>query len=164
MLLCLVSCVETQKKQQPSDKSVPDVVLKTFQENNPDAQDAEWTTEGDYFEVEFEYNGIEKEIEYDSTGQVICIETVIETEMLMPAITAYIIENHEGYEIDEVEMLEKPSGVFYEVAIEKDSTEVELIFDEEGNFLEIEEDIDDDHETDTDNDPDDDHDDDHDDD
>ena len=147
-ILIITGTVACKKDQVNANQSaVSSNLEETFRKQNPEAKEVEWSKEGEYFEVEFEADGIEKEIVYDAEGNIIETETAIAVSELSSTITTYISENYNGYNIEEAEKVENSKGVFYEVELENNDTEVELLFDNSGNFVEEEiEDEDDDEE------------------
>lgn len=114
---------------------VPDAVMSAFNSAHPDARDVEWEKEGEYYEVEFEEGRVEMEIVYDIEGNVIETEIEIDVSDLPDAIVKYINDNYSDYKIDEAEKIENGEGVLYEVEIEYKRSELELMFDGNGNFL-----------------------------
>jgi uncharacterized membrane protein YkoI len=118
--------------------NVPDALKEKLSKEHPNSKDVEWEKEGDNYEAEFEEDGIEISIIYDSEGNLIAKEVEIEIKDLPEPITNYILENYIGYDIEEAEKIENNDGVYYEVEIENGDKEIELLFDSEGNFIEEE--------------------------
>ena len=68
------------------------------------------------------------------------LETVTELEIseLPAAVVNYINENYAGFEIEEAESVDANGSTTFEVEIEgSNDQELELIFDADGNFLQI---------------------------
>lgn len=118
--------------------AVPDAVVKTFTQNNPDAGKVKWEKEGENYNAEFKVKDVEKEISCDALGNLISTETKMKTENLLSNIREYITSNYQGYEIEEADLLETKDGIFYKVEIEKGKEEIDLIFDKSGNFVKTE--------------------------
>jgi hypothetical protein len=126
------SCSQT-KSDKPDNLNSAEA---SFKADYPDVKDYEWEDDGEYKEVEFEYEGMEISILYDKDGNFIQKEIEIAISELPEAITTYITENYPDAEVEEAETLESKEGSFYEVGIENDNDEeIELIFDANGNFV-----------------------------
>lgn len=138
----ITSCSKDSDELKSSD--IPKAVEENFNNEYPNSQNAEWEKEGDYYEVEFETGGVEKTVVYDKNGSVISTEIEIAISKLPATITNYINKNHSDYTIEEAEREENKEGIFYEVELEKEDDEIELIFNSEGKFINAEQEDDDD--------------------
>ena len=67
----LTSCGDADNKVP---ESIPANVLQQFNQAYPGATDVEWEVEDDTFEVEFDFNGEEMEINYDREGNVVDLD------------------------------------------------------------------------------------------
>ena len=146
--------VETLPVADEGSLQVPQAVLASFQSAYPNITDAKWEMEGDQYEVEYEEDGVEKEIIYHEGGNVVATETQIDKSELMASITDYISENYPDHMIQEAEAEENTEGKFYNVELSADKVELEVRFDSDGNFIGEEKDgtdTDDDDEDDGDN-------------
>ena len=136
LLILLMSSAIWISCSQETD--VPASVISTFNNQYPDATEVEWEQDNDGFEVEFEVNEIEREITYDRMGNI--VESSIEvSENELPANTiAYLNQNYPGYRVDDADEETNGDGIaVFEVEIEHENKEIELLFDIEGNFIEI---------------------------
>jgi hypothetical protein len=140
-LFALSSCSKVNSEDEPS--SIPNEVTQSFKTTYPNQTDVEWESEGDYFESEFEVNGKEKSVVFDKEGNIVLTETEINTSELPAAVIQYLANNYSTVDIEEAEKIESSEGLRYEVVIEIDDDEAELIFDGQGNFIELEQDEDD---------------------
>lgn len=124
---------------------LPSQVVDDFDTRHANSTGVQWEREGNFYEAEFTENGVEKEIVYDLDGNWVQTECEISTDDIPEAAVAYINENYAGASIDEAETIMRAEGDFVEVEIDDNGTERELLFDEDGNFVEevIEEDDDD---------------------
>jgi hypothetical protein len=151
VFLLLVACSGESSDPTNYSQDIPKAALTKFETTFPKAKDVKWEKEGEYFVAEFTENGLEKEVIYDSEGNLVATETEIKISEIPSKIIDYVNENYIGAEIEEAEKIESVDGNFFEVEIEYNDSEVELLFDESGNFLRREEDeaeIDDDDEDD----------------
>lgn len=120
---------------ETSVEEVPDNILNAFNNEYPNAMEVEWEKEGDEYEVEFEIDEVEREITYDMQANI--VETGIDvSEDELPANTlTYISENYAGYEIDDADEVENGDMSYFEVEIENDQQEIELLFNLQGDFV-----------------------------
>lgn len=133
LILFLASCAKYSGKL--NHKSIPEPVRKSFAAEFPDTEDIEWEKEGEHYEAEYEEKGVEKTVILDANGKIIATTTEISVDDLPRAIVDYVNNNYSGHAIDEAERGENEEGSFFEVEIEKDDLEIELMFDKEGNFM-----------------------------
>lgn len=140
LVLILISCALVISCSTNTKDSNEQVLKKSLEEDfkasNPDAKNISWEVEGDYKEVEYTENGIEKSILYDAEGKIIESEIEIEAEQLGETILTYIEENYPEAEIEEAEKVKNADGIFYEVEIEtEDDQEIELLFSKDGSYI-----------------------------
>ena len=138
MILFFNSC----EKNIIKSGTVPNTIKSAFQSEHQSAKQVEWMKEGENFEVEYKENGLEKSILYDAQGNILETETEIIVSELLPAITDYIRQNYSDYKIEEASKEESQESTFFELEIEGNNQEIEVLFDSNGKFIEqkIEED------------------------
>lgn len=149
-----------QKEIEMAVSELPEVITTYITENYPKAEVEEAETleskEGNFFEVEIENeNDEEVELIFDSDGnflkEIIELEdeskeddnegeeeneVEIEISALPQTVTDYINQNYANHTILEAEQETTEEGVFYEVELQTpEGSELDLIFDSEGNFL-----------------------------
>ena len=152
LLLILIAVLSSCNNSETANKTemVPqERTEKSFEISNPNAKDVSWEKDGEFVEVEFTENGIEKSILYNSEGNVVESETEIDVDQLPEAILLFIADNYPEAEIEEAETLENTEGSFFEVEIENQNEgETELLFSADGVFVKevLEHDDDDEHE------------------
>ncbi len=143
---------------------LPEIITTYISENYSGSEIEEVekieSAKGNFFEVEIENeNDQEVELLFDAVGNFVkeIIETddegeeddegeveegnevEIEISELPDGVTDYINQNYAGYTITEAEKETVEEGLFYEVELQSpDGEELDLIFDSEGNFVEIE--------------------------
>jgi hypothetical protein len=142
IVVFLISC--STEESRTTDQ--PEAVQNAFKSQYSDVKKATWEKDGDTYTVEFETDGMETEVTYDKKGNVLAVEEEIPISALPAGALAYIAENHPASEIEEAEKIEKESNVYYSAEIEEDEEELELLFDDEGNYLGLEPDDGDDEE------------------
>ena len=115
--------------------SIPEAVKEEFNSKYSMAKDEEWETENDEYEVEFEMNGIEMSATYDSKGTWKETESEMEKDDLPTNIKAALAKKYAGYEIEEAEMIETSEMKGYEIELEKDDEEIEVVYTLDGVFV-----------------------------
>jgi len=118
-------------------QNAPQAVQTVFQNTYPYATDIEWEDEGNgKWEVEFRRGGKEWEVEFAPNGEILEKEVEISRKDLPNAIFKRIKREYKGYKIDEIKYVEaaNENGV-YEVELEKEKKEIELVLDKDGNIL-----------------------------
>jgi len=142
LVFIMLSCSQERTAKEKGD--IPEPVLKSFQADNPDAKDAKWEKDGELYVVEYDKDSFEKEVVYDVNGKVVEWEIEIPVESLPQAIIDYIDVNYPDFIIIDAEKIETKEGLFYGTDIESgEDLEMELVFDEQGQFIKEEGDDDD---------------------
>jgi hypothetical protein len=138
VFLFTTSCEESELFKKKVN--VPEAVKTAFNQDYPNAEDVEWEEEGENYEVEFEDGDTEMEILYDANGTLIQIETEIEVNQLPETILTYIQNNYSNPEIEDAYSIWVAAEelTYYEVEIELEDEERELLFDASGNLLQEE--------------------------
>jgi len=136
-VLCLAVNVVTLA-QKIKMANLPEPIKAAFKVKFPAATGVKWEKENDKeFEAEFKLGKVEHSAKFDATGNWIETETEIEKSDLPVSALEYIAKNYTGYHIDEAEKVEHSTkGNLFEVEVEKGESEMELIFDSTGKFLE----------------------------
>ena len=129
LLLIATSC------SQHSDP--PEVVKTAFKQKFPDTQEVRWETEdASSWEAEFELNSIAYSSNFNLQGNWLETEHLIKSTDIPPSIQTVLDKDFPDFALNEVEISERPTGVFYECDIEKAKEEWELVFDRNGKLLE----------------------------
>ncbi len=133
LVVALFSC--KQKTQESESETTKSSIKSTFRSQHPNAKDVEWSKDGEYTEVEFTENGVDKYIAYDSKGKVFETTITISKESLLTSIKDYVQKNYSEHAINEAEKVENSDGIFYELVLKRDGKEVELIFNNHGKLI-----------------------------
>lgn len=128
LLLSFTAC----NKEVEAPLKVKDAFTKKF----PTATNVEWEKESDTeWEAEFKFNGKEHSSNFMQDGTWVETEYEISKSEIPQAVMNAINTDFEGYEIEEVEIVETKDGLAYEMAIEKGELEMEVVIDENGKIL-----------------------------
>ena len=144
-------------------KDVPQKVKTAFTQQFPNAQKVKWDMEEENeWEAEFKMNGKKMTACYDNKGKWLETEVEVKMKDLPAEVFKAINMKFEGFEIEEVESIEKPDFKGYEILLEKKETEVEILVTSDGNLtikdVKVEDEEDEEEEDDVEEDDDDDHD------
>lgn len=128
--LLLLATVSFAQKMEGKD--VPSAVKSAFQKHYSKAKEVKWDKEEENFEASFDLNKINNSVLFDAQGNIIETETEIGVNQLPKAILDYVATKHKGQKIKEAAKITDAKGVLtYEAEIK----EMDLIFDEKGNFI-----------------------------
>jgi len=120
-----------------SQTQAPEKVATAFKAKFPAASAVEWGKESDTeFEAEFKMNGREMSANFDAGGKWLETEAVLVKDDL-PAPVLYTLESKFGNsEVRKIESVEKAGEtVVYEVKLEQDENELEVLLDAGGRIL-----------------------------
>lgn len=124
-----VNAQDLQKSQVPKE------VVASFEKSNPDAYDVEWEKHWTGYSVDFEENGMDREIRYNSSWEIVRMETELMESDLPAAISESIKTNYPGYRIEDAEMQEENGKTTYLIELENMGAEKDVRFDKSGKVL-----------------------------
>ncbi|MBE9492388.1 MAG: PepSY-like domain-containing protein [Bacteroidetes bacterium] len=126
VLLCITACGQI---------SAPSAVQKAFDTKYPKAENIKWEQEeANDWEAEFKLDGKEMSAIFDNSGKWLETETEVKKKDLPAEVFKSLSIEFDGFEIDEVEFVEKPDFKGYEIALEKEETEVEVLVTKTGEI------------------------------
>ena len=131
-LLTVTSAYSQNIPEEQVPSNVKDNLYANFK-----AADVAWEMEDNMYEAEYLENSMQKSVILNADGVVIAVETQIDPASLPQAIHNYIGEFYQGAEIREAEFIELKDANFYKVELIHNGSTIELIFDETGNFLRL---------------------------
>jgi hypothetical protein len=105
----------------------PKEVQDAFSAKFKSAQDIVWEQEGSEWEAEFKSGDTEMSASFDNSGKWLETEREMSKKELPAEIHKAINLQFDGWEIDEIEAIEKPGFTGYEIALEKEGTETEIL-------------------------------------
>jgi len=116
---------------------VPKTVTVAFKAKYSAAQKVEWGKESDTeFEAEFKLNGKEMSANFDASGKWLEAETKLDKKDLPASVLATLKSQFGDSKIKKAESLEKAGeAVVYEVKLEQDESELEVVLDSNGNVI-----------------------------
>ena len=117
-------------------EKVPAKVKTAFTQKFPDAKKIRWDRENaKEWEAEFKLNGKFRSANFDNEGNWKETEYKIKTAEIPAAVQQTLTKEFSGYEVEKTEVSETANGKFYEVKLEKDDTEMEIVFSTDGKVL-----------------------------
>ncbi len=126
-LLALMACAQ--------NTNPPKAVSSAFSEKFGTVKGLKWDQEeANEWEAEFKMNGTEMSASFDQSGTWLETETEIKEKDLPENIMNAVNAQFEGWEIEEAEKIEKPDFKGYELAIEKDENEKEILVSKDGQI------------------------------
>jgi hypothetical protein len=146
MIISAFFCASLSGNAQSTKKvEVPEVVQQAFKKLYPTAKGVEWEKEGNNYEAECDMAKEEISVVFDSKGALIETEKEIAVKALPQAASAYLQSNLPGKKVKEASKITMANGtVFFEAEVNgKD-----YIFDEQGNFVRIDNEVEDDNDDD----------------
>ena len=116
---------------------VPEKVATAFKAKFPAAGAVEWGKESDTeFEAEFKMNGKEMSANFDAAGKWLETEARLSRNDLPAPVLATLKSKFGGSEVKNIESLEKAGeAVVYEVQLEQDENELEVVLDAGGKIV-----------------------------
>ena len=100
---------------------IPNVVMNAFKSLYPTAQRVEWEREKHLYKAEFDLNGSEYEVFFQSDGTWVRteIELNLRTTKLPQAVQQYLATNYAGWTIDDADLIQTPTDEYYVLELEK---------------------------------------------
>lgn len=134
----IVLSINAASAQKVKESEVPKEVITSFQTHFKGVKADAWDKEknGEY-EAEFKMNKIEMSANFSADGKLMETEEEIAVTALPKSASEYVAKNYVGSKIEEAAKITDASNkVTYEAEIKKGKEEIELIFDDKGNFIE----------------------------
>ena len=129
--LFLVPLLGFSQKADP-----PMVVQQTMIAKYQGAKKVQWEQEGDsIWEVEFIWEGIRYEVNYDNEGNRIQTEHELTDSEIPHNLLECLNKSYPDYEIEEAWWVETSQGIFYEFELEAKDGEVEVLMNSECSII-----------------------------
>lgn len=114
---------------------VPSIVQNSVTTKFPGAIDIDWKKNSTGYEAEFDLNNIEHTVHVDSAGNLILSKHAIKEEEIPAAIVTRVSADYNGYKIDDAEMLERDTMIYYQAELEsKGKKDVKLVLFADGSL------------------------------
>jgi len=140
LAIAITFSIASPAQKEKKSTAIPSVVKEAFLKEFPN-QKAKWTVEKEGFEAEFTQKGNEVAAVYDNMGHRREFETEIIKDKLPSDVLPYMKKHYPTSKIKEAARItDDKNNVIYEVEISKEGKSFDLLFDEKGQFLKIEQD------------------------
>ena len=139
LLFGITSC-EQEESNELQINQVPNSVQQSFNEQHSTVEDVDWEKHENLFEANFEKGSLEYSILYDEQGKELISEMEEETDFedLPISVKAAFQESYDEEDVEETSIKQTEEGMFYELDLEIDEVEIELIYNESGTLLSCE--------------------------
>lgn len=113
--------------------TIPQAITDAINEMYPGATILEYDTERNSIEVDIRHNNIYKDVTFDLKYVWISTEWDI-TASQVPAIVmdALKASDYRAYKIDDIDLIERPAGIFYMFELEQGDNEIKMLINSEG--------------------------------
>lgn len=117
---------------------IPQAITDAINKMYPGATVLEFDSEKTGFEVDILHNNIYKDVYFNTGNEWLYTEWDIK-EASVPTIVmnAYKASEYKDYRIDDIDVIENPTGVFYVLELEKGNDEVKMTISAEGNIEDV---------------------------
>lgn len=117
---------------------VPQAITDAINEMYPGATVLEFDSEKTGFEVDILHNNIYKDVYFNTGNEWLYTEWDIK-EVNLPAIimNAYKASDYKDYRIDDIDVIENPTGISYVLELEKANDEVKMTISSEGKIEDV---------------------------
>ena len=136
-IAAIVVSMNSLSAQTVKEAEVPKAIVTSFQTHFKGAKAEKWEKEKNgEFEAEFKMNKKEMSANFATDGTLKETEEEITVSALPKSISDYITKNYAGYKTSEAAKITLADGkINYEAEVEKGKEEMDLIFDDAGNFI-----------------------------
>jgi len=125
--LILMAC--SQSSVPPKD------VQAAFTEKFNTVKGLKWSYEDDEWEAEFRSGGKEMSASFDENGNWLETETKLKNGNVPENILKTVDLKFNGWETEEIERIEKPDYNGYEIILEKEESETEILISDAGEII-----------------------------
>lgn len=123
----------------------PEKVNNAFNKKFANAGEVKWEQEeADEWEVEFNLDGQDMSASFDASGTWMETEGEVKKEDIPAEVFKAICLDFDGWEFEKTELVETPDFKGYEIVLEKEDTEVEILVSSSGVITIKEVDVEDD--------------------
>lgn len=105
---------------------IKEALVSFIEEKYPGAKILEFDEEKNGVEVDIIHNNISKDVYFDATGAWVRTAWDIRRNEVPAAVMDRINTDYSGYEIDDIELHETPSGLLYKFELESGETDIEV--------------------------------------
>ncbi len=116
------------------EPTIPESVANSFMDKYPGRNIYDWDYEQGVYKGDFRNDGAEAEAWFNPDGTWVRTETDVYPGNLPEPVRTYVSTNYPNHHIDDADYVETPTGVFYELELERGNRrDVYLNLSPEGN-------------------------------
>jgi hypothetical protein len=119
-----------------SQTAVPEKVKTAFQKKFPAAVSVKWDNEEENeWEADFKSNNKKMSATFDNEGKWLETESKLNKKEIPEAVANTLNKEFKDFKIEEVASVETPEYKGYEIKLEVDEADIELVIDSNGSIL-----------------------------
>ena len=122
--------------QDVSQDQIPSVVANAFQTKFSKAADIEWERDGELYKCEFELGRVDHHVWIDQSGNVKKHKEEIEKSDIPAVVMQKLKSDFKDYTVDDVDKIETDGKVYFEVDLESNNGDREVLVASDGTFVE----------------------------
>lgn len=136
LVVCVTALATAAIAQDIPQSQVPSLVLNAFQTKYSSATDLEWELKGDLYKAEFEIGTRDHDLWIDKNGHIKKHKEDFPKSQLPAAIQEQIKSEFKDYKIDDVDKIETGEKVFFQVDLDSNLGDREILFTADGKIHE----------------------------
>jgi hypothetical protein len=128
----------TLSAQNIESSSVPAEILSTFNTAYQNPEGVKWELDYDNYIAHFKKNKVEMIVTYNKDGKWVMTETPVTHSSLPAAVKSCLTKQFDIYKENDIEKVEKPDGICYEIDLEYNQFNYAVIISEKGELIQKE--------------------------
>ncbi|MCW3101912.1 MAG: hypothetical protein JWO09_352 [Bacteroidetes bacterium] len=131
-----VFAFSTATVAQTIEKSaVPAAIMNVFNTAYMSPEDVKWEMDYDNYVAHFQKNKTEVIVTYNKDGKWVMTETPVTHKSLPAAVKSCLTRQFDIYKENDIEKVDKPDGVCYEIDVEYNQMNYEVVIAENGELI-----------------------------
>ena len=127
--------IQNYKNTRNRDVFPTGVLLQRFQQDFPNARDAEWEMNDEVYEVEFKVSNRDFEAYYDKDGNLLLYKQDIRSSELPAIVKTAAKAQFPTYRFEDVEKIVKGTQTFYKIEMELRNHDVTIYVASDGKIM-----------------------------
>jgi hypothetical protein len=125
--------------QTIENSNVPKPILSAIQKAYPYPENIKWEMDYDNYVAKFQKDKVEMMATYDKEGAWIKTETPVTHKSLPAAVKSCLTKQFDIYKENDIERIDKPESVCYQIDLEYNQKNYEVIISDKGDLISKEE-------------------------
>ncbi len=131
-LLLVAGLGASATAQDIAEDKLPQEVRNAFQARFTSAESVEWETKGELYEADFKVGSRDHEVSIDKSGKITRHKEDFPKKQLPKAIQEQLSGEFKAFKLDDADKIEMDGKVFYEVDLDGEAEDREVLFTEDG--------------------------------